>query len=75
MDNMEFVGVCVSTTTDTPPVFHLAQRDYAERLTRLPFDAPYKTFISSRENLAWLAPTKPDLCSVINMAARTTEDE
>jgi len=74
MDNMEFVGVRVtSTPAPAPRTFTLDQGQYAATLTPLPLDASYKRFTSVRAAVAWLGHTRPDLCCAINKAAQVSE--
>jgi len=73
LDDAEFVGVRVKTVKGPPPLFAIDQRAYAETVKRLPADASFKAFRSSRASVAWLAHTRPDLCCGINLAAQVTE--
>ncbi|OSX79162.1 hypothetical protein BU14_0085s0013 [Porphyra umbilicalis] len=73
MDNMEFVGVRVTSTLATPRNFTLDQTQYATTLEPLPLDAPYERFTSERAAVARLEHTRPDLCCAINKAAQFNE--
>jgi len=73
LDDAEFVGVRVTTAKSPSPRFSIDQRAYADTVKRLPADAAFKAFRSSRASVAWLAHTRPDLCCGINLAAQVTE--
>ena len=73
MDNMEFVGVRVTSTLATPRTFTLDQTQYATTLEPMPLDAPYKRITSVRAAVSWLGHTRPALCCAINKAAQVNE--
>jgi len=73
LDDAEFVGVRVTTTKSPSPRLAIDQRTYAVAVKRLPADATFSAFRSSRASVAWLAHTRPDLCCGINLAAQVTE--
>lgn len=74
LDNTEFVGVRVSTSTGKAHHFTLDQVAYTDKLTMLPADATFQTYISARAKVAWLVHTRPDLSCGVNQAAQVTEE-
>jgi Reverse transcriptase (RNA-dependent DNA polymerase) len=70
MDNNKFAGVNIVTKSAG---FETQQRDYIEKLSILPTEAPFSDFRSKRAQLAWITHTRPDICCAVNMAAQVTE--
>lgn len=72
-DDTDFVGVRVSTAKGKGYRFTLDQVAYVDNLERLSAESSFSRYASTRASLAWLAHTRPDLCSGINKLAQVTE--
>lgn len=72
-DNLEFLGVSVSTIPGEVGRFTPDQMDYVYHLLPLPGRAPFESFVRTRARFEWLAHSWQDLCCAANRAAQDTE--
>lgn len=72
-DNVEFLGVKVTTDNGVERRFLQSQADYIKNLLPAPLDATFGHFTSVRASLAWVAHSRPNLCCYINRAVQVTE--
>jgi Reverse transcriptase (RNA-dependent DNA polymerase) len=58
-----------------PDITTLSQRDYAERITRLPKLCHFEGFRSARAKLQWLVNTRPDIAGSVSLLAQVTPEQ
>ena len=68
--NTQFSGVEIETTHNG---FSIHQKSYINKI-KMPEEFTFKTFLSIRSKLAWIAQTRPDVACSVALLAQITEE-